>query len=206
MSAALRGTGTPRVKEESVPAPSRSDDLAEREARAQRGIVAFAEELRAIRDERLYPNAKQKDAWKDYCKSRWSMSKQYIDGVIRAAPVLKRAEGNHGFLPVTYAAAVATLPEEVQDAILGDNPAARKRPDVIAKAKAARAVTVPEGMGKEEAIRRQLEAVSKAKAPHKKSKRKRTTEFDSEFYDAATENSARPRSPITIRKASGRSV
>jgi hypothetical protein len=113
-------------------------ELARREARAQHGIIEFAEELQAIRDGNLYPGAlKDGEPWATYCKERWGMSKSIVDQTIRALPVLQRmntrAVGVR--IPVGSAAAVATLPESVQDEILDNT---EKRDEVKEKAKAVR--------------------------------------------------------------------
>jgi hypothetical protein len=114
-------------------------ELADRERRAQEGVLQFAEEMAAIKAGPLYPNAGTTDAWKNYCRERWSMSQSNMEEVIRAVPVLQRLshDGVVTGVPFSAAAAVATLPEPVQDAILADQP---KRDMVKARAKAARKV------------------------------------------------------------------
>lgn len=118
-------------------------ELARREERAQGGIIQFAEELEAIRDNRLYPNAGRGngggDAWGTYCKERWNLSGGRVDEIIRAVPVLKRwPDGRDSRPSIAKAHMVATLPEAVQDAILTEDPAAIREQDVQAKAKEVR--------------------------------------------------------------------
>ena len=60
------------------------------ERRAEQGLIRFAEELHAIRKERLYPNAGQRGAWTTYCRERWGMTASSVDTLIRALPVLRR--------------------------------------------------------------------------------------------------------------------
>lgn len=112
-----------------------TSELARHEERAQHGIIEFAEEMQAIRNVKLYPKAGQKDAWKTYCQERWGMSESSVKAAIQAMPVIKRLASDGVAVAVTTAAAVATLPEKVQDAILEDSP---KRDTVKARAKAAR--------------------------------------------------------------------
>lgn len=119
-------------------------ELSVREERAQEGVLQFAEEMQAIRGDSehppLYPNAGKKDAWKTYCKERWGVSESMVRKILQAAPVLRRindpAQGRR-LTDVHSAAAVATLPEPVQDAILEDAP---RRDIVKARAKAARQI------------------------------------------------------------------
>ncbi len=87
--------------------------------------MQFAEEMQAIRDGKLYPNARGNGKpWDAYCRERWNMSKASVDDQIRAMPVLLRRNSlvRNEQVGVTAAAAVASLPAEVQDAILADNP------------------------------------------------------------------------------------
>lgn len=109
--------------------------LARREERAQKGIIQFAEEMQIIRDEKLYPNAGQTDAWKTYCADRWGMSESNIKRIITAAPVIVRVADAGRSVSVGTAATVATLDEEVQDAILEQT---TNRDAVKEKAKAVR--------------------------------------------------------------------
>lgn len=117
-------------------------ELAEREDRAQQGIVQFAEEMQAIRDERIYPDAWKESAWENYCKTRWSLGHSRVNAIIAATPVLRRRaeEGVESTPSVEKARIVATLPIAVQDAILTAEPKAVAEDDVKAKAKAARKV------------------------------------------------------------------
>lgn len=152
-------------------------ELARREARAQHGIIEFAEEMQAIRDNNLYPGAKQTpDAWKVYCKERWGQSSKTVDETIRAAPVLRRRTTDDGVargaVSVNAATVVATLPEKVQDAILDTT---EKRDDVKAKAKAARQVVkqVQEREGRDATDEELIEAAAAVKPkPKPKAKRK----------------------------------
>lgn len=108
--------------------------LVEHEARAQRGIVEFAEEMQIIRDEKLYPGARVRpDAWKTYCKERWGMSREMVDQTIQARPVLSRVTSSP--LSISTAATIATLDEDVQDAILEQT---TNRDEVKEKAKNVR--------------------------------------------------------------------
>src|SRR3954464_9122351 len=95
-------------------------ELTTREARAQEGVLQFAEEMQAIRDDHLYPNAGKRDAWKTYCRDRWGMSEQSVRQAMQASPVLRRLsdDGVIAGVPVSSASTVATLPIPVQDAIL----------------------------------------------------------------------------------------
>lgn len=121
------------------------DALAQHEERAQHGILAFAEEMTVIRDQKLYPNANRSTddgdpAWAAYCKGRWGMSKNYVDDVIQAAPVLARRSQTHADgmrISVGAAKRVATLDESVQDAIFSQTTV---RDEVAVRAKAARNV------------------------------------------------------------------
>jgi hypothetical protein len=118
--------------------PTKADKLALREQRAREGIIQFAEEMQAIRDERLYPRAGETDAWSTYCKEQWGMSQNTVAHTIQALPVLKRLSCDGGAtVSVSAATAVATLPEAVQDAILDKT---TKRDEVKARAKAVRKV------------------------------------------------------------------
>jgi len=171
-----------------------TEELVRRECRAQGGIIQFAEEMQAIRDGNLYLNAKEThggklEPWASYCKERWGMSKNAVDQTVLALPVLKRF-GSHGgavrAMPsVSAAATVATLPEPVQNIILGehtwiedDKP---KRDDVRAKAKAARAVGEAHGT-----IEEMIEAAMKTVAtpPKKRQKPKYESAFTSAIGNA----------------------
>lgn len=114
-------------------------ELALHEERAQHGIIEFAEEMQTIREKKLYPNAGKTDAWASYCKERWGMAESSVRQTIAALPVLQRLSDAPSVagIGVKAAAAVATLPESVQDAILADAP---KQKVVTARAKAARQV------------------------------------------------------------------
>lgn len=79
--------------------------------------MEFAEEMQIIRDEKLYPNAGQTNAWKTYCKERWGMSLGIVERHIRALPVLKRLSPT-ARVSLGAAEAIATLPEPVQNAIV----------------------------------------------------------------------------------------
>jgi nucleotide-binding universal stress UspA family protein len=124
------------------------DELYAREQRAQDGVLQFAEEMQAIRQGDLYPNAGKTDAWKTYCQDRWGMSERNVRRVIAALPVMQRTHASAGTVPTISAAeAVADLPEPVQDAILDDAP---KRDVVKARAKAAqKAIKYAEQVGRE---------------------------------------------------------
>lgn len=124
--------------------------LAWHEERAQRGILEFAEELRVIRDERLYPNAARatgsgaddEKPWAVYCRGRWNMTGRHVNKIILAAPVIARQmERGHPVASlhggVWAATIVATLDVAVQDAILDSSTTGN---DVAAKAKAVRKV------------------------------------------------------------------
>lgn len=157
-------------------APLQVDSLAGREERAQQGVLQFAEEMVAIRGDgksvdaggtALYPNAGKKDAWKTYCEERWAMSQGSVEDQIRALPVLRRLSLDGVQTVVSAAAAVASLHEDVQDAILEDGP---KRDVVKARAKAARGVKrKAEKKGKTADIAEMVTAAMKAK-PSKPSK------------------------------------
>lgn len=158
-----------------------STELARREERAQGGIIQFAEEMQAIRDENLYPGAKQApDAWKSYCKERWAMGESTVNDAIRALPVLRRyltAEISAVDMPsVSAAASVALLPESVQDAILS---AAPKRSTASDKAKAARKVQkrIEQNEGREATDDELIAAASAVKPPTRKPKAKHTSRF-----------------------------
>jgi len=115
-------------------------ELEVREQRAQEGVLSFAQEMTAIREGNLYPGAYKAGAkaWPTYCSERWGLGERQVDTIIQAAPVIARqTSGGAAGLTVTVAATVATLPVEVQDALLRDS---RKREVVKARAKAARAV------------------------------------------------------------------
>lgn len=155
---------------------SNATELARREARAQHGIIEFAEEMQAIRDGNLYPGAKSEpDAWKSYCKERWGQSSKSVDDAIRALPVLRRLTlhaGEREMPSMSAAASVATLPEAVQDAILTEAP---KRDQASDKAKAARKVQkqVQEREGRDATDDELIEAAAAVKPkPKPKAKRK----------------------------------
>ena len=147
-------------------------ELAAREERAQTGVLQFAEEMQAIRDGRLYPNAgkKQGDSWGAYCKERWGLTSGAVDQTIVALPVLQRLNtaAPGGGIGVSAAAAVASLPEGVQDAILEGRP---KRDVVKARAKAARqAAKKAEHRGRQVTDEEQIAAAKQAKVAKPKPK------------------------------------
>lgn len=149
-------------------------ELARREARAQHGIIEFAEEMQAIRDGNLYPGAKREsDAWKSYCKERWGMGESTVSNTILALPVLVRRNASGRAAPAVSAAKeVATLPPEVQDQILDNT---EKRDDIRAKAQAARKVVkqVQEREGRDATDDELIEAAAAVKPkPKPKAKRK----------------------------------
>ena len=164
---------------------STSQDLARHEARAEHGIIEFAEEMQVIRDRNLYPGAPQEgqrgevDAWKTYCKGRWGLSHGRVDGIIRATPVLRRrSQVQDSSTSVEKAIAVATLPVAVQDAILGEDASDIHEDDVKAKAKAARkAKRDAENEGREATVEELIDAAAnvKAKKPTKKKHKSRFT-------------------------------
>lgn len=117
-------------------------ELARREQRAQHGIIEFAEEMQAIRDGKLYPNAGETnkgkiEPWNTYCVERWGMSDRRVDAIIAAMPVLRRRSRRAAARATSVSAAteVASLPEAVQDEVL-DNTETRN--EVREKAKAVR--------------------------------------------------------------------
>jgi hypothetical protein len=163
---------------------STTEELAVREARAQGGIIQFAEEMQAIRDGNLYPGAKQQpDAWKTYCKERWGQSERSVQEMIQALPVLlRRAQGAPEAQRPSISAAskVASLPEKVQDAILTESP---KRNDASDKAKAARkeAKRIVEQEGREATDDELIAAAAAVQAPPKKKRKMRDSRFTSLF-------------------------
>jgi hypothetical protein len=153
-----------------------SQELARHEARAQHGIIEFAEEIQIIRERNLYPGAKREpDAWETYCKERWGMSRSQVDRTILALPVLTaRAARGEPAISASTAAEVAELPEEVQEAILGET---TSRDPVRVKAKAARkeATRIRTQEGREPENEELIKAATtvkpkKAKKPKHKSK------------------------------------
>lgn len=167
-------------------------ELARHEARAQHGIIEFAEEMTIIRDGNLYPNAGETNGgklepWATYCKERWGMGKDAVDKIIRARSVLERRSRSAAPRATTISAAaeVATLPDEVQDEIL-DN--AEKRDDVRAKAKAARKVAETaeqNGLSEDETVEAQIAAANAVKAKPKKAKKsKKHSKFTSNLEQA----------------------
>jgi hypothetical protein len=173
-----------------------NDELARREERAQHGIIEFAEEMQAIRDDNLYPGAKSApDAWKSYCKERWGMSKSTVDEHIKAVPVLKRYAtldmSSMSKPSVTAASRVATLPEPVQDAILAESP---KRNDASDKAKAVRreAKRIEQQEGREPTTDELVKVAQAQPTPKRKPKRKHHSRFTSLLAQAValTEDAA----------------
>lgn len=162
------------------------NELAQREARAQHGIIEFAEEMQAIRDGNLYPGARAvPDAWGNYCKERWGLSGSNVDRTIRALPVLRRltVRGAHDEMPSIGAAAeVSTLPEAVQDGILGET---TNRDIVKAKAKAARKVakTIEANEGRHATDEEMITAAETVK-PKPKKKAKKHSRF-TRYLEAA---------------------
>lgn len=155
-------------------------ELEQREQRAQRGMLQFAEEMQAIRDGRLYPNANQwPDAWKTYCKERWGMSDGHIDTAIRALPVVRRLNLGGTKVEISFEAAsrIATLPEPVQDAIVAET---TKLENVQTKAKAVRKqAKKADREGRKATDGELIEAATSAQP--KKTKPKKTKVPDSQF-------------------------
>lgn len=164
-----------------------TSELAVREQRAQHGIIEFAEEMQAIRDGRLYPNAGETNSgklepWATYCRERWGMSKDTVDNAILASPVIARRAPLGARVLVTAAVAVAKLPEAVQDAILDST---EKRDDVKAKAKAVRKVVKQaEALGREASVEEQVEAAAQATPKSKPKKEKKRSRFTSAMEQA----------------------
>jgi hypothetical protein len=169
---------------------SDQSELARREQRAQQGIVQFAEEMQAIRDERLYPGAGTNvgdEPWKTYCKTRWSKTASAVNSEILAATVIRRFDKDSlsNAPSVEKAKTVATLPIAVQDAILTDDPKAIAEDDVKAKAKAARKVKKQaEAEGREATDGELIAAAANVKSTRPKPKHRKSSKFTSRMEKA----------------------
>lgn len=171
---------------------SNTTELARREERAQGGIIQFAEEMQAIRDEDLYPGAgtNSGDPWGTYCNQRWGLSRGRIDDMIRARPVLERfARDSRANPSVEKAKTVATLSVAVQDAILTDDPEAVAEDDVKAKAKAVRKVAKAAATEGRETTDEELIAAAagvkstRPKPKHRKKSSKFTSRMEKAYYE-----------------------
>lgn len=69
--------------------------LAELEKKIEKGLLSFwemGEAYREVKDSKLYTNTHEH--WKDYCRDRWNLARNTVEGVIQAAEVRARLAAN----------------------------------------------------------------------------------------------------------------